>query len=172
MRPSPNGANGRRADGQFAKGNPGGDGNPFAKHVMAMAAAAQVYSKRVGASQEVQNSAAEIHLRAERMLGAILKQTPMNPGTKGQLKGDVVGGTKLKPPTNRTPTLEESGNADGRENQREHRRYRFGTTDNPHPRRVRHRQEVVNRPVFRASLGNSLRLQARRRTQMLREGSR
>ena len=33
MRPSPNGANGRRADGQFAKGNPGGDGNPFAKHV-------------------------------------------------------------------------------------------------------------------------------------------
>jgi len=33
MRPSTNGANGRKPDGQFAKGNPGGDGNPFAKHV-------------------------------------------------------------------------------------------------------------------------------------------
>ncbi len=31
--PSPNGANGRDASGRFAKGNPGGPGNPFARHV-------------------------------------------------------------------------------------------------------------------------------------------
>ena len=29
--PSPNGANGRDAAGRFAKGNPGGPGNPYAK---------------------------------------------------------------------------------------------------------------------------------------------
>ena len=29
--PSPNGANGRDATGRFAKGNPGGPGNPYAK---------------------------------------------------------------------------------------------------------------------------------------------
>ena len=29
--PSPNGSNGRRADGRFATGNPGGPGNPHAR---------------------------------------------------------------------------------------------------------------------------------------------
>jgi len=45
-----------------------------AKHVMAMADAAHVYAKRIGASREVKNSAAQIHLRAERALGLILKK--------------------------------------------------------------------------------------------------
>src|SRR5207244_3224662 len=31
--PTPNGDNGRSAGGRFAKGNPGGPGNPHAKHV-------------------------------------------------------------------------------------------------------------------------------------------
>lgn len=31
--PSPDGANGRSADGRFAAGNPGGKGNPYAKRV-------------------------------------------------------------------------------------------------------------------------------------------
>jgi hypothetical protein len=34
--PSPNGANGRDAHGRFAKGNPGGPGNPFARRVAAL----------------------------------------------------------------------------------------------------------------------------------------
>ena len=31
--PSTNCGNGRKANGQFAKGNPGGPGNPYARHV-------------------------------------------------------------------------------------------------------------------------------------------
>jgi hypothetical protein len=44
---------------------------------------------------------------AERMLGAILKQTPKNPGTRmaGKAKGNI-GGIVLEPPI--TPTLAES----------------------------------------------------------------
>ena len=34
--PSPNGANGRDRSGRFAAGNPGGPGNPQAKHVAAL----------------------------------------------------------------------------------------------------------------------------------------
>ena len=30
---STNGTNGRKSNGQFAKGNPGGPGNPYARHV-------------------------------------------------------------------------------------------------------------------------------------------
>lgn len=33
MKPSPNGGNGRGAGGRFAKGNPGGPGNPHARKV-------------------------------------------------------------------------------------------------------------------------------------------
>ena len=38
--PSPNGNNGRNPDGTFAKGNPGGPGNPHAKRVAKLRAAA------------------------------------------------------------------------------------------------------------------------------------
>jgi hypothetical protein len=31
--PSPNGSNGKGAAGRFVKGNPGGPGNPYARHV-------------------------------------------------------------------------------------------------------------------------------------------
>lgn len=34
--PSPNGSNGQRANGRFAKGNPGGPGNPYAKRTAAI----------------------------------------------------------------------------------------------------------------------------------------
>jgi len=34
--PSPIGSNGRGSDGRFAKGNPGGPGNPFARQVAAL----------------------------------------------------------------------------------------------------------------------------------------
>ena len=32
-KPSTNGTSGRKSNGQFAKGNPGGPGNPYARHV-------------------------------------------------------------------------------------------------------------------------------------------
>jgi len=38
-RPSSNGRNGRDASGRFAKGNPGGPGNPFARRVAAIRSA-------------------------------------------------------------------------------------------------------------------------------------
>ena len=38
-RPSPNGANGRGPKGRFAKGNPGGPGNPYAKRTADIRAA-------------------------------------------------------------------------------------------------------------------------------------
>jgi hypothetical protein len=37
--PTPNGANGRSPNGQFAPGNPGGPGNPFAHRVAALRSA-------------------------------------------------------------------------------------------------------------------------------------
>lgn len=42
-------------------------------------------------------------------LGRMLKKTPRNEGTKGQLKGDVVSGTKLELPTSDIPTLADLG---------------------------------------------------------------
>lgn len=38
-KPSNNGANGRDAKGRFTKGNPGGDGNPYAKQTAKLRAA-------------------------------------------------------------------------------------------------------------------------------------
>jgi hypothetical protein len=57
---------------------------------------------------EIRIRAAEIYLRAERAMGLILKQTPMNPGAKGQGR-PRIGGAKTEPPKSDTPTLAESG---------------------------------------------------------------
>jgi site-specific DNA-methyltransferase (adenine-specific)/modification methylase len=68
-----------------------------AKRIIALSEAAKVYAKRVGASREVVNQAAEYKLRAERRLGELLKETPKAKGI--QLNGrDAFGGTRVKPP--------------------------------------------------------------------------
>jgi ParB family chromosome partitioning protein len=79
-----------------------------AKRVIAMADAATVFAKRVHASQEVTNSAAEIRLRAERMLGEILEKTEKNKGAKGD---PVLAkrGSKKEPRSDAPPTLAEVG---------------------------------------------------------------
>lgn len=74
------------------------------KQVSAMADAARVYAKRVGASTEAINCAGEIKLRAERKLGELLKCSTKNKGTLKQ--GPVV------PKMNHgdlVPTLSDSG---------------------------------------------------------------
>ena len=50
------------------------------KNVIALAAAAKIFAKRINAGIQTSNYAAEIRLRAERKLGEILKATPKNPG--------------------------------------------------------------------------------------------
>ena len=71
--------------------------------VIAMADAASVYAKRIHASRETCNLAAEIKLRAERRLGELWKQTPKNSGSKRN-----SGGSKMDPPDKR-PTLRDHG---------------------------------------------------------------
>lgn len=66
------------------------------KQVIALADAAKVYSKRVNASIETINYAAEIRLRAERRLGEILDKTPKNKGESGRFRR--AGGTISEPP--------------------------------------------------------------------------
>lgn len=57
------------------------------KQVSALADAARIYAKRVGASIEAINYAGEIKLRAERKLGELLKCSTKNIGAKGNPKG-------------------------------------------------------------------------------------
>lgn len=49
----------------------------------------------------------EIKLRAERRAGEILKETPLNSGTR--LNGGNTGGPIVQPPVNDAPTLQEVG---------------------------------------------------------------
>ena len=58
-----------------------------AKQIADVAEAARVYAKRVEASIITVNHAAEIKIRAERLLGEMLKQTPKN---KGRLRRSSV----------------------------------------------------------------------------------
>ncbi len=66
-------------------------------------------ANRHNLSSTAYNDAAEIKLRATRKLGHILKDVPMNGGTRGQLTGDLPSGSVLVPPGNQPPTLAESG---------------------------------------------------------------
>ncbi len=77
------------------------------KQVIALADAASVYAKQIGATVETQNYAGAVRLRAERRLGEILLKTPMNQGNAGKGR-PKKGGSKREPP-NGTPTLAESG---------------------------------------------------------------
>jgi Transcriptional activator, adenine-specific DNA methyltransferase len=70
------------------------------KHVGAMADAARVYAKQVGATTEVINHAGEIKLRSQRKLGACIAAAPKNAGARGVGKSGVP---------NRNPTLQEAG---------------------------------------------------------------
>ena len=66
------------------------------KQVIAMADAARVYGKQIGATIETQNYAAEIRLRAERRLGEMLKDMPKQQGARGVgKKVEFQNGTPL-----------------------------------------------------------------------------
>ena len=81
-----------------------------AKEVIALAAAAEVYARRINASIETTNYAAEIRLRAERKLGEILNTNPVAKGTRGTLRGkESSGSTKLAPPEDDAPTIASVG---------------------------------------------------------------
>jgi len=81
-----------------------------AKAVVAMAEAVQVYTKRVGATRETMNEAAEFRLDAEKHLGEIMEKTPKAKGTRGQLRGrKPSGASKTEAPEDDVPTLAESG---------------------------------------------------------------
>lgn len=78
-----------------------------AKQIADVAEAARVYAKRVEASIITVNHAAEIKIRAERLLGEMLAQTPKNRGTKTSGGGKGAGGSVEAPPA--IPRLKESG---------------------------------------------------------------
>lgn len=78
------------------------------KHVIGMAEAAKVYAKRVGASVEVINYAAEIRLRAERKLGEMLIANPTATGGDYGGKPKTIDGSR-KVPSNPPPTLADVG---------------------------------------------------------------
>jgi hypothetical protein len=78
-----------------------------AKKFADLCEAARIYAKRVGASREVVNRAAEYKLRAERKLGEFLAKSEKATGTAG-LGRPKKGGSSREPPKG-TPTLSEIG---------------------------------------------------------------
>lgn len=67
-------------------------------------------AKQRDLGREAQNAGAELKLRAERALGAALKNTPKNEGVKGQLAGkDSSGGFIAQPPEENKPKLADLG---------------------------------------------------------------
>lgn len=78
-----------------------------AKHVIGLAEAATMYAKRIGASRDVVNGAAEVRLRAERRLGEILRDTPKNRGGE-HMKVRSTTGSKAEPVVT-APTLADIG---------------------------------------------------------------
>lgn len=71
--------------------------------------ALRAYLKQQGQSLEMQNTCAEIKLRAERRAGELLKDMPKNGGTKGQLNGKSSSGTPTMVVPESTPKLSELG---------------------------------------------------------------
>ena len=83
---------------------------PEIKNFIDLGHAAIDYAKRHKLGKEAIQRAEKITILAEIKLGDVLLATERAKGTRGQLTGDVVGGTKLKPPTkDPTPTLAELG---------------------------------------------------------------
>lgn len=70
-----------------------------ARNAIALADAAVVFAKRIDASREVSNQAAEFRLRAELRLGEILKAAPKNTGSR------VVGHFAIGGPVRRDPPI-------------------------------------------------------------------
>ena len=77
------------------------------KEVIAMADAAKIYAKEVGASIETTNYASEVRLRAERRLGEILLAMPKR-GPEHS-KGGGSKGSKRVPLPDAPPTLASAG---------------------------------------------------------------
>lgn len=81
-----------------------------AKQFHNLAEAARHTAKVRGLSLESVNHATEIKIRAERIMGEMLKNSPKNPGTRGQLKGrGVIGPTSPIGANNGEPTLSDLG---------------------------------------------------------------
>lgn len=81
-----------------------------AKQFHDLAEAARHTAKMRGLSLESVNYATEIKIRSERLMGELLKKTPRNSGTKGQLNGrDSSGSTALSRTRRDEPTLPELG---------------------------------------------------------------
>lgn len=79
-----------------------------AKQIFDVAEAARAYARHANLSAEAVNYAAEIKIRAERLLGEMLQQTPKNTGIR--LNGrDTFGSTVMEPPKVLAPTLAEIG---------------------------------------------------------------
>lgn len=77
------------------------------KKILDVAAAAEIYAKRQQLGDEAIQYATAIKVEALAQLGRMLKETPRNRGTRGQLIGPgIIGDTKLEPPI---PTLNELG---------------------------------------------------------------
>ena len=78
------------------------------KRLADLSEAARVYAKRIGASREVVNRAAEYKLRAERRLGEILAKTEKAKGAAGGGKKTGPRGTLVEP-RDKTPKLDDVG---------------------------------------------------------------
>jgi len=70
-----------------------------AKLVSDVAAAQELFAHRQRLGDEITSYAHEIKIYALAKLGELLRDMPKATGTRGQLKGDVVSGTRLAPPT-------------------------------------------------------------------------
>ena len=79
------------------------------KQVIALADAARVYGKQIGATIETQNYAAEIRLRAERRLGEMLKIAPKQHGESGGRPRKDGKPSSRKEPGLLPPTLSSAG---------------------------------------------------------------
>ena len=81
-----------------------------AKEFRDMAEAARHYAKTHGLSIEASNNATEIKIRAEKLMGDMLRESPKNNGTKGQLNGrNSSGGVEVDTAREDTPTLADIG---------------------------------------------------------------
>jgi hypothetical protein len=78
--------------------------------IVDVASAAEIYARRQQLGEEAIQYATSIKVEALRQLGNMLKETPRNTGTKGQLVGrGVSGGTSVVPPISSEPTLADMG---------------------------------------------------------------
>jgi len=76
------------------------------KHILDIAAAAEIYAKRQRLGEDAIRYATEIKMEALRQLGNMLKETPRNPGVR--TAGKVMGSPIVVPPID-IPTLAEMG---------------------------------------------------------------